>query len=170
MMFFVPDTKIEKLINSIDEILKFKAVTTRSIARLAGNIVSMSWAVGPLTNLFTRQIYKFIESGISWDKLRPLPVEIKNELLFWRCNIDTNNGLKFKIKPEITKICYSDASSFAYGGYTVEKLGNVIAKGNFSDEQKGQSSTYRELLAVQNVLQSVAHLLKMKQFNGFLII
>lgn len=166
-MFFVPQIKIEKLIDAIDVILKFETVTARSIAKIAGNIASMSLAVGPLSNLFTRQLYKFIESRSSWDKLRPLPLEVKNELLFWYCNIDKNNGLKFKNQPEITKICYSDASDFAYGGYIVQKLGNVIAKGNFSVDQKEESSTYRELLAVKNVLLSVAHLLKNETVQWF---
>ena len=39
-------------------------------------------------------------------------------------------------------------------------MGNEIAHGSFRDEEKGKSSTYRELAAVKYVLQGFSHLLK----------
>lgn len=72
----------------------------------------------------------------------------QNRIAFWLHNLSKNNGLKMKIKPEITKVVYSDTSSFAYGGYVVEKLGEIIPKTT--------SSTYRELLAIKNILNSLS--------------
>ena len=74
--------------------------------------------------------------------------------------MDDSNGFSFKTNPGIAKICYSDASQIGYGGYIVEKTENIIAQGSFSNFESNTSSTYRELLAVKNVLSSLVHLLK----------
>ena len=50
---------------------------------------------------------------------------------------------------------YSDASSTGYGGYAVE-LGPEFAQGQWSADEMVLSSTWRELKAVYNVLQSFA--------------
>ena len=55
---------------------------------------------------------------------------------------------------------YSDASGYGYGGYIAERLGNVIAHGSFTRDEAEASSTYRELLAVKQVLLSLADQLK----------
>jgi len=127
----------------------------------------MSIAIGPVTNLFTKQMYKFIESRKSWDTLRWLTTDVKVELLFWSYNLSKQNGLSMKTKPDIKKIVYSDASSFAYGGYVIKKLGKIIAKENFTKTEMSKSSTYRELLAVKNVLTSLLHVLKNETVQWF---
>lgn len=164
MRMYVPLAKLRNVLKLIDKVLTCDFVTTRTIAKIAGRIISMSIAIGPLTKLFTRQMYKFIDNrhllGFPWDSFRLLSREVITELTFWKFNLSASNGLEFKTSPEITKVCYSDASQFAYGGFIVEKLGRVIAQGNFSDLESNTSSTYRELLAVKNVLSSLAHKLK----------
>ena len=50
---------------------------------------------------------------------------------------------------------YSDASDTGYGGYTVEH-GVHVAQGIWSPEEARQSSTWRELVAVSRVLDSMA--------------
>ena len=52
-------------------------------------------------------------------------------------------------------MAYSDASDSGYGGYVVE-LGRVIVQGQWSALQAQQSSTWRELKAVDEVLRSLA--------------
>ena len=55
---------------------------------------------------------------------------------------------------------YTDASGYGYGGYILQKLGDVIAQGKFSHIEREGSSTYRELLAVKYVLDSLTTYLK----------
>ena len=58
-----------------------------------------------------------------------------------------------------SKVVYTDASGRGYGGYVLQKLGEVIAQGSFTEEEREGSSTLRELLAVKYVLESLtAHL------------
>ena len=49
---------------------------------------------------------------------------------------------------------YSDGSSTGYGGYMVEH-GMHVANGVWLPEEAKQSSTWRELVAVQRVLHAV---------------
>ena len=164
MKIYVPLPKLEAVLHLILEILRSNVVTTRKIAKLAGRIIAMSIAIGPLARLFTRQMYKFIDDritlGLAWDSNRLISKELESELTFWRLNLSASNGVEFNTSPVITKVCYSDASEYAYGGFIVEKLGNIIAQGNFSKSESNTSSTYRELLAVKNVLSSFSQKLR----------
>jgi len=51
------------------------------------------------------------------------------------------------------RFAYSDVSSSGYGVYLVEH-GNLVANGQWSNEEASQSSTWRELRAVRCVLES----------------
>ena len=81
---------------------------------------------------------------------------MQDEIAFWINNINKINGYHIKQNHAVTKIVYSDASDHAYGGFIAEKLGNVIARGSFTEAEAETSSTYRELLAVKHVLNSLS--------------
>ena len=160
MIFKVPAQKIQHLKNLIIECLSATKVTAKQISRISGRIISMSLAFGNIARLFTRQMYKFIESRKFWFKPEIISVELFSELKFWLEGLDNNNGFRIKQNIQTTKVVYSDASGTGYGGYIVDRLGNEIARGTFTEFERGTSSTYRELLAVKNVLQSVGFLLR----------
>ena len=160
MEFSVPEQKIEKLINMIKSVLSSTTTSAKRIAKIAGHIISMGIAIGPLTRLFTRQMYKLIENRLTWYSANELDDLTKSELHFWDKNLKASNGFRIKKGYETTKVVYSDASESGYGGYILQKLGNVMARGTFHTNEKHTSSTYRELLAVKYVLQSFGELLK----------
>ena len=151
----IPKEKIKKLIELINHILgSVNSVSARGVAKIAGNIISMGPGIGDLTRLFTRKMYNFIDKSYSWDAKHKLDSGTVDEILFWKENLNFVNGYKIKENHAITKVVYTDASEHSYGGYILQKRGNVIAHGTFSNLEKGQSSTYRELAAVKNTLQS----------------
>ena len=119
----------------------------------------MHLAVGPLVRLFTRQLYLQIETKNSWYEPMKLGDPARSELLFWRENITKVNGFTFKPRPTTTKIIFTDASAYAYGGFTCERLDEVICSGKFTENEKLTSSTNRELLAVKYVLESFGNIL-----------
>lgn len=80
--------------------------------------------------------------------------ELKNEFDFWLRNLNNLNGYPIKTCNVSSKIVYSDASDTGYGGYVVQKLGDLLATGKFSPQESATSSTSRELLAVRYILQS----------------
>ena len=77
--------------------------------------------------------------------------EVLNETKFWsECLGDYNGQPIWPIDPSIKIITYSDASDIAWGGYVVH-IYDQVAKGNFSENEIGQSSTWRELKGTLNV-------------------
>ena len=92
MEFSIPHRKISHLEKLIENILNGNFVTPKQISRIAGQIISMSLAIGPITNLFTRQMYKFIESRIHWNTLYPLNECLLSEIYFWKENLKNSNG------------------------------------------------------------------------------
>ena len=145
------------MIQNVENKQRFSA---RSLAKIAGTIISMGPAIGPLTRMFTRKMYGKIDMSSSWDGAQAMDSEVQEELRFWADNLNCVNGYAIKAQHAFTKIVYTDASEHGYGGYILEKLGNTIAQGTFSEGERSQSSTYRELLAVKYVLQSFEQDLK----------
>ena len=120
----------------------------------------MGPGLGPLSRLFTRKMYHFVDGCPTWDGSVRASNEVRDEISFWIGNLDRVNGYHLAQTHAFTKVVYSDASDHGYGGYIAEKLGNVIARGSFTEAEAGTSSTYRELLAVKQVLISLVNELK----------
>ena len=160
MLFSVPTPKLEKLMQSLRTVTERPTATPKEISRIAGQIISMGIAIGPLTRLFTRHMYAFIESRNSWFENKTVNEGTHSELTFWKRNVQVRNGFGIKRHHLTTKVIYSNASENGYGGYLVQRLDRVIAQGQFSHSEKGTSSTHRELFAVLYVLQSLSHFLR----------
>ena len=167
MKFEVPEEKIRKVLEAISPSVESGFSSARKISRIAGQLVSMAIAIGPPAYLFTKQMYKFVESKNTWDKAHVLSYDVIYELQFWQKNLSRTKSFRIKTRPEITKIVFSDASATGYGGYVVEELGNIIAKGSFNFLERHTSSTFRELLAVKYVIQSITFSLKDKTIEWF---
>ena len=124
----------------------------RALARVVGQIMSMSLALGPITRLRTRAVYAEINRSRSWADKLGLSVDSQTELKFWLDSVDFLNGKPIWFSSGATRIVYSDASTT---GYMVE-LGNEVAHGQWSADESRLSSTWRELKAVYLVLLSFA--------------
>ena len=155
MKFCVPKTKIDHL-NLLNSLSFSSVASARETSKIAGRIISMQLAIGPLARLFTSHMYYFIENRSSWDSRHTMNLELRNEIEFWRRNLKVQNGFQIKVNHVTAKIVYSDASDFGYGGFVVQHLGNILAQGKFSPLEVSTSSTFRELLAVKNILKAVS--------------
>ena len=89
------------------------------------------------------------------DDMLPITQEASKELQFWTECMDQYNTQSIRYNPAAVRCVYSDASNAGYGGYTVEH-GMRIAHGNWLQDEVAQSFTWRELLVVWRVLDSVA--------------
>ena len=168
-VFSIPVERIEKLRNAIARLLSSGLASARSLAKVTGQVLSMSIAVGPVTRLCTRALYEMINSRLFWNQLLQITDDAREELLFWLCSAKALNGRSFCWKPSATRVAYSDASG--YDGFVVE-LGPHPVSGCWSEDEARQSSTWRELKAVDRVLESVAdklsgHMIKWYTDNGF---
>ena len=79
MTFQIPEKKVcklKRLLNSAN------SSSYRKLARIAGSIISVALAVGPISRLLTRQMYLAIESRSVWDHIFLFPPALLEELKF----------------------------------------------------------------------------------------
>ena len=78
------------------------------------------------------------------------------ELNFWGTNLDFLNGKKLCDQSQsFDAVLYSDALEQGYGGYVISDKHKFICQGKWASDEKAESSTWRELKAVHNMLLSV---------------
>ena len=153
--FLIPSRKVGKLKNVLATALRRRMVSARQIAKITGFLMSMAITMGPIVRLRTRGMYALINRRKSWDGNLPICTEVQEEISFWLQNVERLNGRPFQWSPSATRVAYSDASSSGYGGYIVE-IGPHHSHGQWSETEAKQSSTWRELKAVDMVLQALA--------------
>ena len=158
--FAVPQRRITALQHKLAYFKTSSKTTPRKLASLAGTIISMGLALGPVVRMWTRAIYRVINLANSWNQKVNLSEEAAYEIEFWSECLGQYNGQPiWPINPQIKITSYSDASDVAWGGYLVQ-ISNSVAKGNFSETERGYSSTWRELKGTLNVMHSYIDCLK----------
>ena len=141
---------------SIDGILASSPVHVRWLASAVRQIISMSLAIGQVTHLRTRALYAMINSRQSWADRLHLSKDAREDLVFWKSCLSCFNGRPIWFSPGVTRIVYSDASSFGYGGYHEVEVGLEVVHRQWSEFEASLSSTWRELKAVSLVLCALA--------------
>ena len=162
----IPETKVRKLKSLLSSAIRDKSSSRRESPRITGSIISVALAVGPLSRLFTRQIYLAIEFRSAWDHTLHFSSALLEGLRFWYCNIDSFNGYSLQPHPDSSTVIFSDARDLGFGGFSAS-LAGVTASGMFTAEDLGQSSSFRELKAIYCVLLSCAEQLKRRTANVF---
>ena len=97
MSFQIPEAKVGKLKSLLSSAIRDKSSSYRELARIAGSLISVALAVGPLSRLFTRQMHLAIECHSAWDHTLHFSSALLEKLRFWYCNIDSFNGYSFLI-------------------------------------------------------------------------
>ncbi|CAG2200459.1 unnamed protein product [Mytilus edulis] len=159
----IPSEKIQRFKNDINS-LHSVSPTARQLAKITGKIISFMPSLGNICRIMSRNMLMLISTSRYWDEQILLTSNAISEINFWHTNCEllpsktlfSNNFL-----PD--KIVYTDASSFAAAGYTVETFKKVVHK-MWTFEEKQKSSTYRELKAVLITLNSL-----MKYFHSRLV-
>lgn len=153
----------------MDSAIHNESSSYRELARIAGSIVSVALAVGPISRLLTRQMYLAIESRSAWDHSFCFPSALLEELKFWFCNIESFNGFSIRPPPDSSTVfVFSDASDAAFGGFSAS-LDGTVASGLFTIDDLSQSSTFRELKAIFCVLLSFVEHLKHRRVKIFTV-
>ena len=107
----------------------------------------------------SRNLYSAIESKTTWDSNIKLSELACEELEFWLKHLGTlpcRVLSPFWRSPE--RVLFTDASSFAGAGVLLHSQ-NQVAHCMFNQHDKLQSSTYRELKALQFALVAFSHFL-----------
>ena len=157
MTFQIPEAKVRKLKSLLSSAIRDKSSSYRKLARIAGSLTSVALAVGPLSRLFTRQMYLAIESCSAWDHSLHFSSALLEMLRFWYCNIDSFNGYSLRPPPDSSTVIFSSDVGF----------GCLTASGMFTAEDLGQSSTFRELKAIYYVFIFLCGATKVEKSQGF---
>ncbi|XP_068204679.1 uncharacterized protein [Palaemon carinicauda] len=167
---FIPDRRLLKCINAISEILTsikvHRYVHVKKVASCIGQIISMSVVIGKVSQIMTRNLSIDVLAASHWDQYIKISDESKRQLEFWQISLSELNIKHTNVSFQCSKIVYSDASSTGFAGYAVSaKTG--ISYGTWSIEESLKSSTWRELVAVYRVLQSLGHILTGQRVKWF---
>ena len=152
----IASSRITSILNKIEFLTNKIYISARELCELAGKIISTKFIIGSITHLKTRNIYKIIESWPSWDNKFNLSLhqEAIKEIIFWKNNIKIINKRFIKEYKIPSLLVYSDASNSGLASVYREKGKANICYKSFSDQEKFQSSTWRELEAIRFSLNS----------------
>jgi len=151
----IPGARIRKVKHDISRILKSESVTARALARVAGQLVSMTKAILP-TKLMLRNVYRLLSSRKSWSDTLQLDQHSKDDLTWWHGSLRSWNGRHFVVKENLQETIQiaTDASGLGWGGHILNT--DLQAQGYWNLSDSLMPSNFRELTAVLNCLKSFA--------------
>ena len=135
------------------------------MAKVCGKLISTKFVLGKVTQLKTRHLYKLIENSVSWDSrisLQNHTEAIQELFFFWKEQFKTFNykNLFNYYIPEL--IVFSDASDTGLAAHLTNNEKLKISFRNFTVNEKRNSSTWRELMAIEISLKALLNYLKSK--------
>ena len=82
----ITKSRTDSILNTI--FLRKIFVSARTLAKLAGQLISSKYVIGDIVQLKTRFLDKFIEQNSSWDKTFNIGNynDTVDEILFWKFN------------------------------------------------------------------------------------
>ena len=155
----IPESKIVNIRKLAAKAAQVRKCTARKLAAITGKIISISIVAGNVTSLMTKHLHMAICTRSSWDSFFTLSDSEVEELLFWVNNIHDLKARPLCNTVNITRVVYSDASSTACGGYTVNVKDSVCHR-TWSSVEQVKSSAWRELMGIKTVLFASEHLFK----------
>ena len=154
--FFIPELKIEKILNSVDSLLLSRRVKLRVLASFLGFLQSCSRALGPVVRMRSRVCYCWLMSNVDafgYEAFIKLSDPVREELHFWRDNIRVLNGFHFSpslsVAAETRLVLVTDSSQSGSFGFQFQDKYQILLRRSFNREERRSSSTVRELLALK---------------------
>lgn len=156
--FRIPPERKKKIMDHLRELMdkRVRKVHVRALSSTAGRIMSCHLALGKVTRLFTRAMYICIESRSSWSGTVSVSAQVRQEAAFWYTSLDEWDGAA--IWPQQLHnplILMVDASDEAWGGFLENGDSLLEARERFTEEEAADSSTRRELLGLERLLQTM---------------
>ena len=165
-ILFITKSRVDSVIALIQSVLIRPRLTARKLARITGKIISMSLVLGNIASLMLRFSHVCIVERTCWDFYFVPNVKVMEELKFWYEHLSRLNVRPLENMSQIQRVVYSDASNTGCGGYVVNIQGSESFR-SWKAGEESTSSTYRELLRVFTVLQSVPSALAGKKVKWF---
>ena len=166
MTFNIPSDKKDKIKDRIKDCLQVRTCKVKKVAQVVGTLQSVRLAAGPITAVMTRSLYMAVREAATWSSFIILDQLAKFELAWWLENLEEVSKYPIQGSLSTTPIAYevaSDASGVGHFSYMVGGSRIMLATRAFTEEERGQSSTWRELAAVRDTWTNPEVL---RQFQG----
>ena len=112
-MLTIPGERIRRLKWSIKQALEKQTISARSLARIAGQCVSMTFVIFP-GKLLLRNIYRLLVKKKSWDDTLTIDMGAMRDPQWWKDAVKNWNGkLMCHFTPEVQ--IETDASAHGWG-------------------------------------------------------
>ena len=152
MTFNIPDEKVKELENMLEKVKGYKnrGHPVRDLAKLVGKIQSLRLATGPIVSVLTRSLYAIISAAKTWGSWVKLDDLALFEVNWWLKNLKHTKKFPISVSLSTTVAQFkvaSDASDIGHYCYLTGKVPRVLAARDFSQQERGESSTWRELSA-----------------------
>ena len=147
----ITKSRIDNILNTISLILRKIFVSARTLAKLAGQLISSKYVIGDIVQLKTRFLDKFIEQSSSWDKTFNIGNynDTVDEILFWKFNLVKYNNKVINCYNIPLFHVHSDASNTGIACvFNVRGKRNICFR-NVTDLEKTFSSTWCKLEAIR---------------------
>jgi len=158
-VLIIPEQKLADLIDLIINVLyNATKVKVRTLAKIAGKIISLTPALGDITQIMTRGLFTVINIRDHWDQTLDINSyeSCVTDLLFWKHNVYSLKPINILGKESQHHI-FTDASDIAAAGFLEGT--DLVTHKTWKTEEKIKSSTWREVKAIELCLSSFAHLL-----------
>ena len=93
----------------IDTASSDESSSHHKLATIAGFMISVSLAEGPILRIFTRKMCLTIESRPGWNHTFRYPAALLEELKFWYSNIHSFDGYSLRLPPVTSTVIFSSS-------------------------------------------------------------
>ena len=153
--------RLDNIAKTIQDFISQKFfISARELASFTGKIISTSAVTKNVSQIMTRHCSMSIAAANDWDSKFQLDSYCIQEIRFWENNISKLNSRE--VSPISIKsyfVAYSDASQTGCGAHMTLN-GEQICHKQWTEEESRQSSTWRELSAVEFALKSFLPMLQ----------
>ena len=167
---YIPERRLDKALETISAIINANKVHRRvhvwQLTSFVGQIISMSVVLGNISQIMTRYLSIDISCAVSCDSFIKLSSDSLQQIYFWQENLGSlNKADMFDINIYSKKV-FSDASRTGFADYEI-RTERGVSHGQWTVEESFKSSTWRELVAVFRVMQSLSHYLSGHRVKWF---
>ena len=147
--FIVAKSRIDNILNTISLTSRKIFVSARTLAKLAGQLVSTKYVIGDIVQLKIPFLNKSIEQGSSWDKILYMgnDNDMLDEIFFWKFNlVKYNNKVTNCYNIPLFNVHSAVSNTGIACVFDVRGKKNICYR-NLTDLEKTFSSTWLELEA-----------------------
>lgn len=182
MTFGVPTERRDRLMSVATDLLAQSQtqkgwVVARQASRVAGHILSLYLALGPITRMRSRYLYRDIHAAASglvrWDSLVHLSIQARQDVRFWLESLDHLAPSPIHPPPLRPRhVLYTDAGDEFWGASLYLDSGYFAAdarpshppptpaRGDLPAPLRAKGSTLRELFAIAEALRVFGPLMR----------